>query len=80
MHASKTHNSCNLLCGCCEKFDLKPGFFTFSNLKQGEKLIDRYKYIPGCFNSRTSVIDKLLNIPAIYWGDIDTKSQDKTKM
>ena len=63
-----------------ENFELKPGFFTFSNLKQGEKIIDRYKQIPGCFNSRTSVIDKLLNIPATFWGEIDIHSKDESKM
>ena len=63
-----------------ENFEFKPGFFTFSNLKQGEKIIDRYKQIPGCFNSRISVIDKVLNILATYWGKIDTNSKDESEM
>ena len=40
-----------------KKFELKPVFFTFSNLRQGEKLIDRYKEILEKFNGRTSVIN-----------------------
>ena len=50
---------------------------TFSKLKAGEKLIDRYKLIPDSFNSRTPVIDKLVNIPATYWGEIESKDEKK---
>ena len=60
-----------------EKFYLKPGYMTFTNLKREEKLMDRKKEISGWFTSRTQVINMLVNIPAIYWGNIDIGIQDK---
>ena len=63
-----------------EKFLLLPGFMTFSNLKRGERLLDQYNEIPEGFTSRSQIVDKLVNIPATYWGKIDTESRDVSKM
>ena len=54
-----------------------PGFRIVSDLKRGEKVKDRFNSIPESFHSRTSVIDKIVNIPATYWGDLATEDESK---
>ena len=53
---------------------------TFTNLKRGERLVNRYNSTPEQFTLRTQVNDMLVNILAKYCGQIDVGMQDKTKM
>ena len=60
-----------------ESDEFYPGFRIVSDLKRGEKVKDRFNSIPESFHSRTSVIDKIVNIPATYWGDLATEDESK---
>ena len=47
-----------------------PGFFILKDLKRGETTMNRYNELPTGVTSRTHVINKMINIPALYWGDM----------
>ena len=58
-----------------EDIELNPGY-KLVGLKRGQKLMDLYSEIPPRYNSRTQVVDKIVNIPAEYWGEIGVKKDE----
>ena len=51
-----------------ERNKFEPGYFVVDNLKRGELLMEKYSKIPSQFDDRCKLKDKMVNIPATYWG------------
>ena len=54
-----------------------PGYIIVKDLKRGESTLDRYNSIPEGFTSRSKIVNKMVAIPAIYWGGIESLKKDK---
>ena len=58
-----------------EREKVPKGWFVPYDIEKFDNVLDRYKDYPPGVNLRTKIIEKIVYIPAIYWGESDIDSE-----